>query len=93
MWREDEGVLSFEWILLITLLAIGIVGGLAAVRDAVISELGDVSAGILHLDQSFVFPGNPKFCIPEKCYQDQVPPFAISRGNAGGGQGPVADSK
>jgi len=53
MWREDEGVLTFEWILLITVLAIGIVGGLSAVRDAIISELGDVAAAVTALDQSY----------------------------------------
>jgi len=53
MWREDEGVLTFEWILLLTVLVIGIVGGLSAVRDAVISELGDVAAAVTALDQSY----------------------------------------
>jgi Flp pilus assembly pilin Flp len=53
MWREDQGVLSFEWILLVTLLCIGIIGGLAAARDAIIDEMGDVAQGMLALDQSF----------------------------------------
>lgn len=53
VWREDEGVLTFEWILLITVLVIGVVGGLSAVRDAVITELGDVTAAVISLDQSY----------------------------------------
>jgi Flp pilus assembly pilin Flp len=53
MWREDEGVLTFEWILLITVLVIGVVGGLSAVRDAVITELGDVAEAVASLDQSY----------------------------------------
>ena len=36
MWNEEEGVLSFEWTLLVTLLVLGIVGGLAGARDAII---------------------------------------------------------
>ena len=28
IWRDDEGFLTFEWILLITVLLIGIVGAL-----------------------------------------------------------------
>lgn len=51
--REENGVLTFEWILLITVLVIGIVGGLSAVRDALIDECGDVSEGIVSLDQSY----------------------------------------
>jgi len=53
MWTEDDGVLAFEWILLVTLLTIGIVGGIAGVRDAVIDEFGDVAQAMLNLDQSY----------------------------------------
>jgi hypothetical protein len=53
LWLEDDGVLSFEWLTLTTLLVIGIVGGLAAARDAVIDELGDVAQAMLALDGSY----------------------------------------
>jgi Flp pilus assembly pilin Flp len=53
LWNEEDGVLSFEWTLLVTLLTIGIVGGLAAARDAIIDELGDVAQAMLALDQSY----------------------------------------
>jgi Flp pilus assembly pilin Flp len=53
IWTEDDGVLSFEWTLLVTLLTIGIVGGLAAARDAVIDELGDTAQVMLAVDQSY----------------------------------------
>src|SRR5207244_435031 len=60
MLREDDGVLSFEWILLVTLLTIGIVAGISAARDAIIDEFGDVAQAMLSLDQSFTidFPLN-----------------------------------
>ena len=60
MWKEEDGVLSFEWVLLVTLLTIGIVGGLSAARDAIIDELGDVAQAMLALDQSYTidFPLN-----------------------------------
>lgn len=53
MWREEEGVLSFEWTLLLTLLTIGVVAGLAAARDAIIDELGDVAEAAQAIDQSY----------------------------------------
>lgn len=53
LWREDEGVLTFEWILLITVIVIGIVGGLSGVRDAIIDELGDVAGAAVSIDQSY----------------------------------------
>ena len=60
MWTEDEGVLSFEWILLVTLLTFGIVTGVAAARDAIIDEFGDVAQAMLALDQTYCidFPLN-----------------------------------
>jgi Flp pilus assembly pilin Flp len=60
MWKEEDGVLSFEWVLLVTLLTIGIVSGLSAARDAIIDELGDVAQAMLALDQSYTidFPLN-----------------------------------
>jgi hypothetical protein len=51
--NKRRGVLTFEWILLITVLVIGIVGGVSAVRDAVISELGDVAGAAIAVDQSY----------------------------------------
>jgi hypothetical protein len=53
MWKEDDAVLSFEWVLLVTLLTIGIVGGIAAARDAIIDELGDVAQAMMAVDQSY----------------------------------------
>jgi len=41
--RSRRGVLTFEWILLISLLVIGIIGGLSAVRDALLCELNDLA--------------------------------------------------
>jgi hypothetical protein len=53
VWTEDDGVLSFEWVLLVTLLTIGVVSGIAGARDAIVDEMGDVAQGMLALDQSF----------------------------------------
>jgi Flp pilus assembly pilin Flp len=53
MWQEEDGVLSFEWALLTTLVVVGVVGGLTAARDAVSDELGDVAEAMLALDGSY----------------------------------------
>ena len=52
LWTEDDGVLAFEWTLLLTLLTFGIVAGVAASRDAIIDEFGDVAEAMLALDHS-----------------------------------------
>jgi len=43
---ERRGILTFEWILLITLLVIGIIGAAALVRNALICELTDLAGCI-----------------------------------------------
>jgi len=53
IWQEDEGVLSFEWTLLSTLIVLGVVAGVSATRDAVIDELGDAAQAMLALDNSY----------------------------------------
>jgi hypothetical protein len=69
VWRCDEGVLTFEWVLLITVLVIGIVGGLSAVRDALITELGDVAQAMIALDQSYTILAPWEVVTPD-CVQD-----------------------
>ncbi len=69
IWKEEDGVLTFEWVLLVTLLTIGIVSGLAAARDAIIDELGDVAQAMLALDQSFRID----FPLALQVHDDQSP--------------------
>jgi Flp pilus assembly pilin Flp len=72
LWREEDGLLSFEWTLLIVLLVIGIVSGLGAARDVVIDELGDTAEAVLAFDQSYSFAGIPLLGIPPSQYEDQL---------------------
>ncbi len=44
--RTRRGMQTFEWILVLTLLAIGIIGGLAAIRNTIICQFADVAEGI-----------------------------------------------
>lgn len=48
--RSRQGVLTLEWIMLVTVVVIGIIGGLAGVRNAVHSELHDLSDAITALN-------------------------------------------
>jgi Flp pilus assembly pilin Flp len=82
LWTEEDGVLSFEWTLLLTLLTIGIVSGLAGARDAIIDELGDVAEAAQAFNQSFFLvgvtlefdPDNPgfDFITPDMEYEETV---------------------
>jgi len=41
-----RGALALEWILLITIVVIGVLGGLAAVRNATVKEITDLSKAV-----------------------------------------------
>lgn len=44
--KARRGVLTLEWILLVTVMVIGILGGLALVRNAVVAELQDLANAV-----------------------------------------------
>jgi Flp pilus assembly pilin Flp len=70
MWSEDDGVLSFEWTIISVVIVFGIVGGLAAARDAIIDELGDLGEAVVSFNQSFSFSGIASLGIPASSYTD-----------------------
>lgn len=53
--EEESGILTFEYILIGTLLVIGIVGGLAVARDMIIFKMTDFAGAFGQLDQSCGF--------------------------------------
>jgi Flp pilus assembly pilin Flp len=92
--KNECGVLSFEWILLITLVVIGIVGGLSAARDAIISELGDIVGAVVHIDQSYTVSSDATGWGNEFSYTDALPECAGEQNRPTTGrpdQGPVGD--
>jgi Flp pilus assembly pilin Flp len=57
-WNDEVGaVVSAELVLVLTILVIGMVVGLSAVRDAVVSELADVAQAIANVNQSYSYHG------------------------------------
>lgn len=75
-WQEDDGVLSFEWTLLVVVVVFGTVAGLAAARDVIIDELGDMAEAVVSFDQSFSFAGIPALGIPPSQFID--PPGSVT---------------
>jgi hypothetical protein len=58
VWADDSGaLLATEWVVLATILVIGIVPGLIAVRQGTLEELLDFSNATMSLDQSYEFDG------------------------------------
>lgn len=58
LWNDNAGfVVSIELILIATIAVIGLVAGMTAVRDGVVSELSDVAGSVQDLNQSYSFNG------------------------------------
>lgn len=85
MWAEDDGVLSFEWTIISVLIVFGIVGGLAAARDVVIDELGDMGEAIVSFNQSFSYTGIVALGIPGASYTDAASTVTDCARNSGWG--------
>ena len=75
VWCEEEGVLTFEWVLLLTLVTIGIVSGVTAARDALIDEMGDVAEATVSIDQSFTLAADPCFGTGAMSFSDSKSTF------------------
>jgi Flp pilus assembly pilin Flp len=57
LWRDDTGIVALEYLLVATVLGLGLVVGLAALNEALTAELAELSNAILALDQSYSFVG------------------------------------
>lgn len=57
-WNDENGfVVSSELVLIGTILVLGVVVGLATVRDQVVQELGDLALAIASVNQSYSYAG------------------------------------
>jgi hypothetical protein len=58
VWQDDTGALiATEWVFVATILVLGAITGLVAVRQAVISELVEFANAVMSLNQSYSFSG------------------------------------
>lgn len=63
---------TFEWILVLTLLAIGIIGGLAAIRNTVICRFADVAHDIGAVEVCQCLEGNSPCRSPVGITQERA---------------------
>lgn len=56
MKQDESGVLAFEWILILTILVIGIVAGIATMRDSVSLKMIEAAQVVNSVDSSYEIP-------------------------------------
>ena len=58
LWNEETGaILSAEVMLVASILVIGVVAGLASLRDSVVTELADLAQALANVNQSYSYSG------------------------------------
>jgi hypothetical protein len=59
LWNDDcgSGLLTGEWLFLFAILVLGLITGLVAVRQALLSELVETAQAIMALNESYSFSG------------------------------------
>jgi Flp pilus assembly pilin Flp len=58
LWNDQQGfIVSIELVLISTILVVGLITGMTALRDAVVSELSDVAGAVQDLNQSYEYNG------------------------------------
>ena len=58
LWQQTDGaIISAEFLLIGTILVIGLVAGLSSVRDSVVTELADVAQAFANINQSYSYSG------------------------------------
>lgn len=63
LWKDDAGaIIAAEYLFVATILVIGIIVGLASVRDAVNSELAELANAYLALSQGYIISGQSGCC-------------------------------
>ncbi len=63
LWMDDSGaLLSFEWILLATILVLAMVVGLKSVQQAVLNEFEDLANAIGNINTSYLYKGVSGCC-------------------------------
>jgi hypothetical protein len=75
LWHCEQGfVVSNELVLMSAIVVIGLIVGMATVRDQVVQEFGDTSVSVGAMNQSFSFAGvvSPVGSSPGSAFDDSA---------------------
>ena len=57
LWNDDEGIVALEYLILATILGLGLIVGITALTGALNAEYQELSVAILGLNQSYTTVG------------------------------------
>ncbi len=92
LWKDDCGALiATEWVFVATILVLGSITGLVAVRQAVITEMEEFAHAVMSLSESYSFSGqsNCQSSTAGSMFNDADHSIPITRTDAGTRSGDV----
>lgn len=87
MTSRRTGVLTFEWMLLFVCMVLGIIGGAAVIRDALIIESAETADAILSHDKSYHIAPPVRANLSMKSTETYVNSNALEWGKANSAAG------
>ena len=69
--KDETGIVDVSsYLLLATIVAIGMIAGLTTLRDSMVQQFGDVALGLEHLDQTYSINATIGTQVKQFGYQD-----------------------
>jgi len=65
-YQDEVGGLALEWVFMFVILVIGIVGGMAAIRNSIIEEGGDLGNAVVSLKDNYTVQAPPTLTVNSK---------------------------
>ena len=65
-FRDETGSLTLEWIFMLSLLVVGIAGGVATIRNAMILEAGETAGAAVRLSANYSVSAPPTLSVNSK---------------------------
>lgn len=64
LWRDERGVTDVAaYVLVVTIFGVGIIVGLATLRDDIVQGMGDIATSLGRLDQSYSFTSGTRTSV------------------------------
>jgi Flp pilus assembly pilin Flp len=57
LWKDEDGIVALEYLLVATIIGLGLISGITAVRQAIVTELVELAAAITNINQAYSYVG------------------------------------
>jgi len=55
LWKDEDGIVALEYLIVATIIGLGLIVGVTAVRQAIVTELVELAAAITNINQAYSY--------------------------------------